>query len=67
MRLAIEQARKGDRIPGGGEVGCVITKDGQVLAEGHNEAHLRNDPTAHAEFVVLRKASHKDCSKALLA
>ncbi len=55
MWLAIEQARLGDLTPGAGEVGCVIVKDGQVVAAGHNEAHLRNDPTAHAEIVTLRK------------
>ena len=55
MRLAIEQARLGDRTPGAGEVGCVIVRGTDVCAAGHNEAHLRNDPTAHAEIVTLRK------------
>ena len=55
MRLALEQAEKGSRIPGAGEVGCVIVRDGVVLAAGHNEAELRHDPTAHAEIVTLRK------------
>lgn len=55
MRLAIEKAEEGDRTPGAGEVGCVIVRDGVVLASGHNEAELRHDPTAHAEIVTLRK------------
>jgi tRNA(adenine34) deaminase len=55
MRLAIEQARKGDQTPGAGEVGCVIVRDGQLLAAGHNEAELQHDPTAHAEIVTMRK------------
>ncbi len=59
MRAAIEQARIGDQVPGGGEVGCVIVKDGEVIAAGYNEAHLRNDPTAHAEVVTLRKVGAK--------
>ena len=59
MRLAIEQASLGDRIPGAGEVGCVIVKNGQVLACGYNEAQLRNDPTAHAEIVTLRRLGDK--------
>lgn len=59
MRLAIEQARKGDQTPGAGEVGCVIVRDGDVLAAGHNEAELRHDPTAHAEIVTLRKLGEK--------
>jgi tRNA(adenine34) deaminase len=59
MRLAIEQAQKGDQTPGAGEVGCVIVRDGEVLAAGHNEAELRHDPTAHAEIVTLRKLGEK--------
>ena len=55
MRLAIAEAENGDRTPGAGEVGCVIVRDGVVLAAGHNEAELRHDPTAHAEIVTLRK------------
>jgi tRNA(adenine34) deaminase len=55
MRLAIEEAEKGNREPGGGEVGCVIVKDGKVVASGHNEAKRLYDPTAHAEIVTLRE------------
>ena len=56
MQLAIEQARLGDQTPGAGEVGCVIVRDGKVIAQGHNEAELRHDPTAHAEIVTMRLA-----------
>ncbi len=59
MRLAIEQAQKGDQTPGAGEVGCVIVKGGELLACGHNEAELRHDPTAHAEIVTMRKLGEK--------
>ena len=55
MRLAIQQAQLGDRTPGAGEVGCVIVKDGSVVAQGCNEAELTHDPTAHAEIVTMRK------------
>ncbi|HSU33842.1 MAG TPA: nucleoside deaminase [Bryobacteraceae bacterium] len=55
MRLAIEEARIGSVTPGAGEVGCVIVRDGLVLARGHNEAERTFDPTAHAEIVTLRK------------
>ena len=55
MHLAIEQARIGDQTPGAGEVGCVIVRDGKVVASGHNEAEGTFDPTAHAEIVTLRK------------
>ncbi len=59
MRLALEEARIGDRTPGAGEVGCVIVRDGEVAALGHNEVEMRNDPTAHAEVVTLRKLGEK--------
>ena len=59
MRLAIEQARLGEEEPGGGEVGCVIVRDGEVLVAAHNEAELYHDPTAHAEIVALRKLGAK--------
>ena len=59
MRLAIEEARIGDQTPGAGEVGCVIVRDGEVVAQGHNEAEGECDPTAHAEIVTLRKVGKK--------
>jgi tRNA(adenine34) deaminase len=59
MRIALEQAQLGESTPGGGEVGCVIVRDGEVLVAAHNEAELRHDPTAHAEIVALRKLGEK--------
>jgi len=55
MRMAIEQACIGYRTPGAGEVGCVIVRDGNVVAQGHNEVEGTFDPTAHAEIVTLRR------------
>jgi tRNA(adenine34) deaminase len=59
MALAIAEAEKGDTRPGAGEVGCVIVRDGEVLAAGYNESELRHDPTAHAEIVTLRKLGRR--------
>jgi hypothetical protein len=59
MRIAVEEARLGESTPGGGEVGCVIVRDGEVLVAAHNEAELRHDPTAHAEIVALRRLGEK--------
>lgn len=59
MRLAIAQAQKGLETPGAGEVGCVIVRDGEVIAAGHNESEMRHDPTAHAEIVTMRKLGEK--------
>jgi tRNA(adenine34) deaminase len=56
MQLALEQARHGERMPGGAEVGAVLVNDGKVLSQGFNEGEIRFDPTAHAEIVVIRRA-----------
>ena len=40
-------------------VGAVLTKDHEIVAEGHNLTATSNDPTAHAEMVVIREAAHK--------
>ena len=58
MNLAIEQAIKAvdeDEVP----VGAVLVKDGLLIAEAHNQPISTNDPTAHAEIQVLRKAGRK--------
>lgn len=60
MREAMAEAAAGERQPGGGEVGCVIVRDGEIVARGHNEAELRHDPTAHAEIVTLRKLGESE-------
>ncbi len=56
MQRALDLARKGEQTPGASPIGCVITIDGRVVAEGHNEVGLRHDPTAHAEMVAIRQA-----------
>lgn len=55
----MEQAKKGDRTPGAGEVGCVIVYGDEIVAAGHNEVEMRHDPTAHAEIVALRRLGEK--------
>lgn len=52
MRRAIELGRQNPGSP----IGCIIVRDGKVLAEGHNEVDSDHDPTAHAEIVAIRKA-----------
>jgi tRNA(adenine34) deaminase len=54
MKMALEEAEKagqGGEIP----VGAVLLKGDQVLAKDHNRCVELNDPTAHAEILVLRK------------
>ena len=55
MALAIEQAKlaeKIDEVP----VGAVLVQDDRLIAEAHNQPISTNDPTAHAEIQLLRKA-----------
>ncbi|MBK7944288.1 MAG: nucleoside deaminase [Flavobacteriales bacterium] len=52
IRLSIENVEAGK----GGPFGCVIVKDGRIIARGANEVTSSNDPTAHAEVVAIRKA-----------
>ncbi|MFP4312193.1 MAG: tRNA adenosine(34) deaminase TadA [Nitriliruptoraceae bacterium] len=38
-------------------IGAVLVRDGEVLARDHNRRELDQDPTAHAELLVLRSGS----------
>jgi tRNA(Arg) A34 adenosine deaminase TadA len=69
MDRAIFLATENVRENAGGPFGCVITRDGEMIAEGKNMVTRLNDPTAHAEIVALRAACQKlqsidlsDCS-----
>jgi tRNA(adenine34) deaminase len=56
MRLALREAERAfehEDVP----VGCVIAREGEVIASGANERELRGDPTAHAEILALREAA----------
>lgn len=55
MREAIKLAAE-SASSGGGPFGCVIVKDGEIVAESSNSVTKDNDPTAHAEVNAIRKA-----------
>ncbi len=56
MNLAIEVAKKSNNdIP----IGCVIEKNGEILAVAHNLKEENNDVTAHSEIVAIKEASKK--------
>src|SRR5436309_7138749 len=56
MQEALGEARA---AAAGGEVpiGAVLVHDGKILARSGNRTIRDNDPTAHAEIVVLREAA----------
>jgi len=56
MREAIRMAQHGLRNNAGGPFGCVIVRQGRIVARGHNRVTATNDPTAHAEIVAIRSA-----------
>jgi len=56
MRLALREAERAaghEDVP----IGAVLARDDAVLAQAGNQRELRQDPTAHAEILVLRQAA----------
>lgn len=58
MQLAVAQARiaaKHGEVP----IGCVIVKDGKVIAKGYNQRERKRNCLWHAEIVALNRACRK--------
>ena len=55
MREALAEARLAEAA-GEMPVGCVIVRDGKVIARAHNECERRGDATAHAELLAIQRA-----------
>lgn len=58
MGFALKEAQKAfliDEVP----VGCVIVKDGKIIARAFNKKEINNDPLGHAELRAIIKASKK--------
>ena len=56
MKEAIRQAHKAwklQEVP----IGCVIVKDGKIIARGYNRRNTDKNTLAHAELLAIRKAS----------
>lgn len=58
MDLALQQAAL---APEAGEVpiGAVLVHNLEVIAVAHNYREISQDPTAHAEMIVIRKAAER--------
>ena len=52
---AAEKAGKSGEVP----IGCVIVRDGEVIATAGNRTLTDRDPTAHAEVLAIREAAEK--------
>jgi len=58
MKAALKEAEKAgkkDEVP----VGCIIVRDGKIIARGYNLIRTKKDPSAHAEIIAIRKACKK--------
>src|SRR5690348_12188254 len=56
MDMALAQARAAGEA-GEVPVGCVLVRDGAVVARAGNRTLTTRDPTAHAELVAIREAA----------
>ncbi|MBX3596051.1 MAG: nucleoside deaminase [Rhizobiaceae bacterium] len=65
MELALDEARAAEsrgEVP----IGAVLVVRGAVIARAGNRTRELNDPTAHAEMLVLREAAHNLSAERLL-
>jgi len=64
MELALAEAEAA-AARGEVPVGAVLVLGGQIIAQAGNRTRERNDPTAHAEMLVIREACGKIGSERL--
>lgn len=58
MRAAIREAKKAyalEEVP----IGCVIVREGKIIARGYNRRNTDKNTLAHAELTAIKKASKK--------
>ena len=58
MKKALHQAKRAAAI-GEIPIGCVIVRDGRVIARGFNQRRSKKTTLAHAEMIAVDKASRK--------
>jgi cytosine deaminase len=62
LRIAYDEAQAGFD-EGGCPIGSVLSRDGQVVAQGRNQRVQKGDPIAHGEMDALRKAGRQSTYK----
>ena len=58
MKAAIREAKKAyklEEVP----IGCVIVREGKIIARGYNRRNTDKNTLAHAELTAIKKASKK--------
>lgn len=58
LAQAVDAATR-SALRGGGPFAALVVRGGEVLARGTNRVTARNDPTAHAEVVAVRRACRR--------
>lgn len=58
MQEALAEARAAEAA-GEVPIGAVLVRDGQIVARSGNRTIRDNDPTSHAEIIVLRETAHR--------
>lgn len=56
MQLALEEARS-SAVAGEVPIGAVLVREDKIIARSGNRTIRDNDPTAHAEIVVIREGA----------
>jgi tRNA(adenine34) deaminase len=65
MSLAFAEARSAE-LRGETPIGAALVRDGSVIASAGNRTRELNDPTAHAEMVVIREGASRLGSERLV-
>lgn len=56
LTIAAKEAESGVKLKDGGPFGAVVVRNGNVIAQAHNEVLKLKDPTAHAEILAIQNA-----------
>ena len=59
MKEAIKQAKKAAKI-GDVPIGCVLVKDGEIIARGYNRRNADKTVLSHAEVTSIKRACKKE-------